>query len=105
MAPLTALALAALVFSLVVERPADVSAPRHAAGLREALRSLPQPLHRAARELAGVRATESLALVQGIDVAPRLVDTGVAPVEGEVVVETARPREGLIDLPPPAMVI
>lgn len=98
MAPLAALAMAALLLTISVERPAEGVTHRSVAGLREAMRLLP-PLQRAARELARAPSPEAMPLVAWLRPAPSSGLDRSGEVDAPV---WSRPRDALIDLPPPA---
>jgi hypothetical protein len=94
--------MAALVIVLVAERPGEAYGPRTPAGLRVVLRSLPEPLGRAARELVEVRAPAALSLSPTKASCGLPIEFADCPEVGGAVLGLVRPRVGLIDLPPPA---
>lgn len=101
---LATLAMAALLVAVVLERPAEAASPRAVLTLRDALRAMPSPLTRAARDLVGAPRHEALREY-------RLRVTW-APVPGAVLESPGvapgawvRPRESLLDLPPPFRVM
>ena len=102
-ASLAALAMAALIVVIAMDRPAEAIGPRTMVGLREALRLLPEPVTRAARDLVGSARYDALTLARTPASAwvPASSDAEVAEA-GLAPRAPSPPRAGLIDLPPPA---
>jgi hypothetical protein len=95
--------MAALIVVIALDQPADALGPRTVTGLREALRLLPEPVTRAARDLVGTARYDALTLARS----PALAWVGTSADLGVVEAAFAErppspPRAELIDLPPPA---